>query len=377
MKKVLFTIAFILIIGFAGKAWYDNAQKKYQIDESLLDSEEYTSLYYYNQLTTEQKKQYIKIDTCIRELEKEIHFGFANNVDVKKDVSIVLAAIYNDRPEYFYLPQDYNVKSLKLGALEYTYLKLKYTVKNADDRDRKNREMNRVIESILSSTITDEMTDFEKELALHDELMKRIEYYTYEKIETIPQAQHTSYEALINNSGVCDGIAKAYMMLLRAANIETIMVTGKIGAVAHAWNIVKLDDEYYHVDPTSDTVEVNGKNQVMHRYFNLSDADMKITHVIDEDFNVPECKGLKYNFYTYKSYDINYIDSLKNKLIKVINAQWYNEIIELRLDPLYSTQKLLEELYYLNFNSWKDLHQSAVTYHKLENIYVFENKNIK
>ena len=375
MKKVLVTLVFIVIVIFAGKALYEDMQKKYQIDESLIYSEEYTSLYYYNQLTAKQKEYYIKIDTCIKKLEQDIHFGFAKNADVKKDVSLVLSAIYNDRPEYFYLPQDYNVKSLKVGDIEYTYLRLKYTVKSIDERDRKTREMNRIIDSMISSSVTDEMTDFEKELALHDALMNKVEYLVYEKIETIPQEQHTAYEAFVNNSGVCDGMAKAYMMLLNKVGIETIMVTGKIADIAHAWNIVKLDGEYYHVDPTSDTVEISEKTIVMHRYFNLSDNEIFITHILDKEFEVPKCTGTKYNYYLYKSYYIDYIDNLRTKVVRVVNAQWYNEIIEIKLDSLYSHQKLIEELYYLNFNNWNKNYQSAVTYHKLEDVFIFENKN--
>ncbi|MBR6689142.1 MAG: hypothetical protein IKL68_03920 [Clostridia bacterium] len=377
MKKSYVNIWFLIIIVIACGFFIKNLFDKFHIDKELLKSEEYTSLYYYNQLTEEQKIQYVKIDQGIQELEQGIHFGFVKNAEVKSDVIIVLAAIYNDRPEYYYLPQDYNVKSIKLGPVEYTILKLNYTVRDKKEREMKDLELDQIVEQIVYDATHDQMTDYEKELALHDALVKKVNYFEFENIEKIPVEKHTAYEALVNNSAVCDGISKAYQLLLKKAGIYSIMVTGKIGEIAHAWNIVKVDGEYYHVDPTSNAIEVNGRRQVMHRYFNLSDKEFKKTHTIDKEFPIMACESTKYDYYTYNNFEVKYTESLRSKLIKIINKQLKNDVIEFRLDKLYSTQTLLEELYYINFNKWEDTHQSSVAYHKIDNIYVFENKNTK
>ena len=174
-----------------------------------------------------------------------------------------------------------------------------------------------------------------------------------------------------------DKTVKDYRAVLEKAGIKSIMVTGKIGEIAHAWNVVEIDGEDYHVDPTSDAIEINGKKEVMHRYFNLSDTELDKTHTLDKDFNIMACNGEKYNFYTYNDFKVKYTESLRSKLIKIVNKQFGKGIIELRLDKLYSTQTLLEELYYINFNRWEDTHQTSVGYHKIDDIYVFENKNTK
>lgn len=377
MKKSFVNIWFLIIVVVACGFLIKNIVDRFHVDKGLMQSEEYTSLYYYNQLTDEQKYQYVKIDQEIQKLTSDIHFGFVKNTQIKSDVTSVLAAIYNDRPEYYYLPQEYNVKSIKLGAIEYTILKLNYTVETKKEREKMDLELNQMIEQITYEVLHDKMTEYEKELALHDALVKRITYYSFEDIEEIPVAKHTAYEALINDSAVCDGIAKAYQLLLKKAGIESIMVTGKIGTVAHAWNIVKIDGEYYHVDPTSDAIEIENKKQVMHRYFNLSDKELGKTHVLDKEFNILACDGEKYNYYTYNNYEVKYTESLRSKLVKIINKQLGSGIVEFRTDKLYSTQTLLEELYYMNFNKWEDNHQTSVGYHKIDDIYVFENKNTK
>lgn len=377
MKKSYVNIWFLIIIVVACGFFIKNIITRFHVDEELLESKEYTSLYYYNQLTDEQKYQYVKIDQEIQRLTPSIHFGFVKNTEVKSDVSVVLAAIYNDRPEYYYLPQDYNVKSIKVGPIEYTILKLNYTVRDKREKEKKDLELNQIIEQLLYEAIHEQMSDYEKELALHDALIEKVSYYSFEDIEKIPVDKHTAYGALVNNSAVCDGISKAYQLLLKEAGVESIMVTGKIGEIAHAWNIVKIDDEYYHVDPTSDAIDINNKKQVMHRYFNLSDKELDKTHTLDKDFTIMPCEGTKYNYYTYNNFEVKYTESLRSKLVKIINKQIKREIVEFRLDKLYSTQTLLEELYYINFNKWEDTQQTSVGYHKINDIYVFENKNNK
>ena len=62
MKKSFVNIWFLIIIVVAIGFFIKNVIDTFNIDESLLTSEEYTSLYYYNQLTDEQKIKYVKIE---------------------------------------------------------------------------------------------------------------------------------------------------------------------------------------------------------------------------------------------------------------------------------------------------------------------------
>ncbi len=377
MKKFLIKVLIIAVIVAAIVFFVSDLRTALNVDESLLTSEEYTTNYYFNQLNENQKLMYIRIDTRIKELTRDIHLGFVKNTEAKKDVERVLTAIYNDVPEYYYLPQDYNVKTLKFGPIEYTILKLDYTVKDKREKESKDLKLKQTVDTIVYDNVSDNMTDVEKAIRLHDALVARVEYYNFENIDTIPAAKHTSYETLINASGVCDGITKAYMLLLEKVGIETIMVTGVMGDVAHAWNIVKLDDEYYHIDATSDSAELGGKHHTIHRYFNLNDTEIKRTHKIDEDFNIISCEGTKYEYYRYKDYYIDYAEDFRRKLIKVINDQYNSPIVEFKLSELYSAQSLLEEMYFLDYNNWETEDKDIVKYHKIEEVYVFENSNKK
>ena len=58
----------------------------------------------------------------------------------------------------------------------------------------------------------------------------------------------TAYGALVTGSAVGEGYAMAYKALCDELGIECTVVLGKRGDMLHAWNIVALDGNYYHVD---------------------------------------------------------------------------------------------------------------------------------
>jgi len=374
MKKLIISILLIAIVVLACFKLYESMLGPVAIDENI-DYSEYEKLYYYNKLNEEQKELYIKLDISIDNLDRKIHLGFINNENVKSDIDKVLRAITNDKPEYYFLPNEYKVKTIELLFIKYIYIEIDYSVKNEYERERKDKQMYSVVQDILYKTVNDSMTDIEKQIAIHDELMERVTYYEYQDINEIPNEKHNAYEVLVNKEGVCDGISKALSILYNEVGIETIIVIGKSNGIAHAWNIVKLDGEYYHLDATSNAIDINNVKYVVHNYFNLTDEEISKTHIISNEYSVPKCNGTKYNYYEYNGYTIKYEESMKHKLMKIMEKQSGNSVLELKMDKLYSLQNLLETLYFLDFNNWYTDGKTSVSYHSSENIYIFENKN--
>ena len=112
--------------------------------------------------------------------------------------------------------------------------------------------------------------DFETALWLHDWMIDHARYdYTY--------SYYSADSILARGTGVCDGYSKAYVLLLEAAGIDVDRVTGG----DHAWNIAKLDGEWYQIDATWDDPyysegPVSGWEN--HIYFGLTDALMRVDH---------------------------------------------------------------------------------------------------
>ena len=61
---------------------------------------------------------------------------------------------------------------------------------------------------------------------------------------------YTSYGAFVNHNAVCQGYALAFKVLMDRAGIPCCYVSSD--AINHAWNMVRLDGNWYHVDVTWD-----------------------------------------------------------------------------------------------------------------------------
>ena len=105
-------------------------------------------------------------------------------------------------------------------------------------------------EDILNESMNPDYTDFENMLSLYMyfENTYTYDYETAELVKTEPaKANYTSaYRLLTQKTGICCEIAEAYSYLLLQAGIEASVVSNS----DHEWSIVKLGENYYHVDPT-------------------------------------------------------------------------------------------------------------------------------
>jgi hypothetical protein len=89
----------------------------------------------------------------------------------------------------------------------------------------------------------------------HDRLRDEIRYDAYtarsheESGGSLPHNDsYTLYGALENGLAVGEGYALAYKRLCDAFGIPCEVVVGLRGGAEHAWNVVQLVDDWYHVD---------------------------------------------------------------------------------------------------------------------------------
>lgn len=377
MKKVILCLCTLAIIVLICFGVYQGVLGRFLVDTTGVNKIEYEKLYYYNQLTDKQKEIYVELDIAIKKMEKTIALGYEEKANIKLDIAKVMEAITRDKSKYYYLTGTYHIRNLPVINGNFVYVDISYNIESLKEKQKMDRELEREIERFLYETISEDMSDVEKQIAIHDKLVNHVEYYKYIDINSIPYKMHTAYEALVNKQAVCDGISKALMMLLNEAGIETIVVSGTVEGEAHVWNVVKLDDEYYHIDATSNKIEIDNEKQVIHRFFNVTDENMQLTHTISNEFNIPKCNGTKYNYYEYKDYAIRYLEYMRSKVAEIMDKQAESEILEIKLDEAYSLNDLLEALLYNDFNNWNTNHTTKVAYHKLEDIYIFKNEKVK
>lgn len=180
-------------------------------------------------------------------------------------------------------------------------LKFNYNF-DAEDIISMREQLNEKADEIISAIIKPGMSDYQKELAIHDYIVRNARYDrdNYYK-GTIPKLDYTAYGILVDGVGVCEGYAKAMTLLSSKAGIESIIVTGEAfsneqngSAENHAWNIVKIDGHYYQVDTTWDDYDYG--NTVDYDYFNITDSQMAIDHTWDRS-KYPQCTSTEESYH--------------------------------------------------------------------------------
>jgi len=186
----------------------------------------------------------------------------AYNVPVEQRNEIFNGIILNN-PELFYI-KIYNYTSIGNYIAD---VNVKY-VASASEVESMLSDFNAAVAAATAS-VDDNMSDFEKALIVHDYLILNCEYDT-------TYQNYDAYDALVTKKAVCEGYALAYMHILRTLDIDCEMVTSE--PMIHAWNAVKIDGEWYHVDVTHDDplnaapiYDVEGR--VRHNNFLFSDSN--------------------------------------------------------------------------------------------------------
>ena len=127
---------------------------------------------------------------------------------------------------------------------------------------------------VVAQVVTDGMSSYDIAKALHDYLVLNCAYDMRLYSGNMPQTSYTAQGALMDHTAVCSGYAKAYELLMEIAGIPCEYVSG-YATGGHAWNLVEIDGEWYHVDTTWDDPIPNREGYVRYDYFLKSDSYMR------------------------------------------------------------------------------------------------------
>lgn len=155
------------------------------------------------------------------------------------------------------------------------------------------RGYDREVYDMAADILPDEaLSDLEKEEAIYRWLVDNVNYdWTLQDV--LSETERWSYQpygALINRTAVCLGYATSFQLLMDMSGVECITIVGACfnSTGDHAWNMVKLNGEWYCVDVTWDANGREGQgNDHTWRYFNVTSDEMAKRHQWDYA-NTPE-----------------------------------------------------------------------------------------
>lgn len=160
-----------------------------------------------------------------------------------------------------------------------------------------DREIYDAAQAVIDAIITDGMSDFEKENAVYNWLVNSVNYdWTHQDImvET-SRDSYGPYGGLVNHSAVCLGYAATFQLLMDMTGVECVTVVGAVlhNTGDHAWNLVRLDGNWYGVDSAWDASGRELAEDYEWQYFNMTDQELIEMRQWDYD-SVPKAATEEY-----------------------------------------------------------------------------------
>lgn len=207
----------------------------------------------------------------------------------RSDLATVYDAYVNDYPQHFWRSNSYQYSYYGQTVLSFMP---DYWINEADLSEAKNTFEQEVVQ--LLDGVEELENEFDREKLIHDRLADRVVYASGENA-------HNAYGAIVEGKAVCDGYSRAFQYLLYRAGIQSFVVTGSsinpsTGlAEGHAWNLVRINGEYYHTDLTWN----DQSSGIFYAYFNVSQERIEEDHMIDEKaYSLPEAMSTHDSYFS-------------------------------------------------------------------------------
>lgn len=285
--------------------------------------------YYYQQLNKEQKKVYYAMKEGLLNLQDSFMVPMLS----KKELSDIYFMIRMDCPQIFYsvtFSYRYYADSTVVEVIpQYLFSK------------NKIKEHRQAMESRIKKLARQgaDLDEKGKELFIHDFIVENVKYDKLKK-----EYSHEIIGALGNGVAVCEGIAKAVKILCDEWNIWCIIALSEANPekgikYRHAWNVIQIGGQYYHLDATFDNT-LSRDDVVRHDYVNLSDKQIFRDHepVI---WKVPVCIDNDHFYYKEKKLSWTTIDEVRNRTKQAVKK---GKVLLFHWRGGYLTREVLAEL---------------------------------
>lgn len=318
MKK--FSVILILTVSLAFLAFGIGYAKK----SGLLKA--YPDAVYMDENITKTRIAYQNLD----EKEKSVYTALYNGISQKSEYIELPCEVDGDtyekiyfniekqEPEFFYLSGDfYTAPKIRTAQIIY-----RDNSETFNDKEMLLKaERNKILKNAGNSD------NFDKLLYIHDYLAENCKY-----VESGIDYLETAYGCLVDKNANCEGYAKAFKYLCDGAEIPCVVTVGRsFDGSNHAWNQVKIDENWYNVDVTWD--DCDDEFEKVHLYFLGSDDDF-FTHFPDTELMpVFECNGIQKYYVKNNSFISTQDDAEKILTEKLQNIA---ENIELKFSGEYA-----------------------------------------
>lgn len=247
---------------------------------------------------------------------------------------------------------------------------IKYCMTQEEAETRKTAIANAL--SSFMDSINDRMSDYDVAVKVYENIIELVDYDTVglekqkktEGSAEIPDDLRSIYGVFVNRKAVCAGYAKATQYLMNLMGIECTYVTSD----THAWNLIKLEGEYYHLDTTwgdSSNTEQNHaqSDKIDYDCFCITTEEVEKleSHKATGTLPLPQCTATKCNYHRrnglfLEKYDLGTIRDivLDNIMSNVFDSSFKcidQNVFEKIKHELVDNGKMHEVIQYVNLKS--------------------------
>ena len=175
------------------------------------------------------------------------------------------------------------------------------------------------VTGFIKESISYEEPDYVKAMELYTALLHKDSYdYSYTLEDSLDLR---TYRAIMYDTGICQEIAREYIYYLLQIGIDALTCSSlnKEQSEAHEWVLIKLDGQYYHVDPTyglnyPESLFFFGMDDIQRAYY--GDFPVENYRYGETDLNGLSASDRRFEkFWLAKSYTIDH----KNRKIEIID----------------------------------------------------------
>lgn len=252
------------------------------------------------------------VEKHIAKFEKTFEVTYTGNLDwdtfeVQLNDLNSLLTFVNPYNAGHFLEYEWIAKEIKNGF----HIELTITYLTSAKREA---AVNTHVNNFTKTYITEDMNDFERAKIVNDYV---VQLATYTE-DGVTKGQ-TVHELITDETAVCQAYALLAYRLFKAAGLETDYVYGYSDDQLHAWNLVQVDGDWYHVDTTWNDPEPSEPYAISYDYFLLNDTQLSADHLWVTE-NYVEANGNAYNFmhdmwYADTIGDVIYYNSISDAMV--------------------------------------------------------------
>lgn len=307
-----------IIRSYVGEMQTQEAETEEKEEENLQSEEEpieVPDIYYaYHSLDDDGRRLYLEILDALKNMSDDVTVSTLDSEQLDRSFECVL----RDHPELFYVEgfkytEHFLGDALTKISFEGTYSATK------EEAETDIAEIEKKLSECMREAPLNE-DEYSTVKYLYDYLIDSTEY------DKNAENNQNIRSVFLGGRSVCQGYAKAMQYMLQRAGIQSFLVTGYTGAERHAWNLARVNGQYYYLDPTwgdasysysgSEGMEEEAFSPpINYDYFLVTNDEISKTHSFEAFLELPACDSMEDNYYVreglfFESYDRQQLENI-------------------------------------------------------------------